>query len=382
MAHKVHDNLFKVVFGDHTLFAQFLRDFIPIDLFSNVQPEDIEDIDPRYLPTDRENRDSDTVKRINLTGYPPIFVIAITEHESKVNYRSPFKMLLYITLALEAYEKQCDKQWKAAHPKSKAKGVSHTKDFKYVPVLPIVFHDGPGAWTAERNFLNKTELSALFEKYIPSFEYIVVTLNDVTREQLLTLRDPLSLVLLADKVKGPEELALLTQLPEEYLTELEKNFPSHLKRLVANVVEGLLRHEGIDNAAIGEITNQIEKRRSTDMFDDIEKDWCNDLRSWIKAEKEIRSIKRGISMRERQIAILEEGIAAREQHNSDMEQEIAMRKRQITVRKREKSVLEREIAVLDKEKSVLERENSVIARELAMLDQEDSVLEQEKCQEA
>ncbi|MDR3302843.1 MAG: Rpn family recombination-promoting nuclease/putative transposase [Treponema sp.] len=107
MPHKVHDNLFKIVFGDHTLFAQFLRDFIAIDILKNVQPEDIEDIDTRYIPLDRENRDSDTVKRVNLTGYPPIFVIAITEHESKVNYRAAFKMLLYITLALDAYEKEC-----------------------------------------------------------------------------------------------------------------------------------------------------------------------------------------------------------------------------------------------------------------------------------
>jgi hypothetical protein len=120
-----------------------------------------------------------------------------------------------------------------------------------MPVIPIIFHDGPGEWTAEMNFLNKTELSDVLGKYIPSFEYIVVTLNNVTREQLLALKDPLSLVLLADKVKSPEELELLTELPAEYLTELEKNFPSHLKRLVADVVGGLLRHEGIDKATIG-----------------------------------------------------------------------------------------------------------------------------------
>jgi hypothetical protein len=127
MPHKVHDNLFKIVFGDHTLFSQFLRDFVPIDILKNIQPEDIEDVDTRFIPLDRENRDSDTVKRVNLKGYPPFFVIAITEHESKVNYRASFKMLLYITLALDVYEKDCDKRWKEAHPESKAKGISHTK---------------------------------------------------------------------------------------------------------------------------------------------------------------------------------------------------------------------------------------------------------------
>jgi hypothetical protein len=142
-------------------------------------------------------------------------------------------MLFYITLVLEAYEKECDRLWKEAHPHSKAKGISHTKNFKYLVVLPIIFYDGPGQWTAETNFLNRTEMRELFGKYIPSFEYIVVNFNKISWEDLLKLRDPLSFVLLTDKVKGPEELESLTELPEGYRDALEENLPNHLRRLVA-----------------------------------------------------------------------------------------------------------------------------------------------------
>ena len=35
----------KQIFGNHTLCAQFLRDYSGLELFADVQPEDIEDVD-------------------------------------------------------------------------------------------------------------------------------------------------------------------------------------------------------------------------------------------------------------------------------------------------------------------------------------------------
>jgi hypothetical protein len=329
MPHKVHDNLFKTVFGDHTMFAQFLRDFIPLDIFKNVQPEDIEDVDTRFIPLDRENRDSDTIKRVNLKNYPPFFVIAITEHESKVNYRSSFKILLYITLVLEAYEKECDKRWKEAHPKSKAKGISHTKKFKYPPVISLLFYDGPGEWTAETNFLNRTELSELFGKYIPSFEYIVVNLNKVSREKLLGLQNPLSFVLLADKVKGPEELESLTELPEGYREALEESLPGHLKKLVADVVIRLLKHAGIDEETIGQISDQIEDRRPIAMFEGITKGWAKDRRELVKLEKANAKLEQKYSTIEQKYSTIEQKYSTVEQEKSAIEQENALLKERL-----------------------------------------------------
>jgi len=40
--------------------------------------------------------------------------------------------------------------------------VTQTKDFKYPPVLPIVFYDSEDEWTAETNFLHRTEMCDIF----------------------------------------------------------------------------------------------------------------------------------------------------------------------------------------------------------------------------
>ena len=108
--HNAADNSFKLIFDDHRLFADFLRDFVNVDILKDVKPEDIEDMREWFIPLFQEQRDADTVKRVNLKGGTPFFVIAILEHQSEVNFRTCFKMLLYTTLVLTEWEKEAEKQ--------------------------------------------------------------------------------------------------------------------------------------------------------------------------------------------------------------------------------------------------------------------------------
>jgi hypothetical protein len=254
------DNSFKQILGNNQLFAEFLRDFIPIDILKNVAPEDIEDVKERYTPLFQESRESDTVKRIRLKNQSPLFVIAIVEHESGVNFRSSFKMLQYITLVLDVYEKEVNQ----ADP-----GASLRKDFKYPPVLPIVFHDGAGPWTAEKNFLNRTALSDVFEKYIPKFEYELVSLYQYSPEELTRFNDVLSLILLIDHIGTLEGKNLLKALPRDYLEQIALKIPENLNKLLTDVVTTLLDRFGAEKDDIAEITGYIEKKEITTMFDAV-----------------------------------------------------------------------------------------------------------------
>ena len=54
-----------------------------------MEPEDIEDISERFLWMWQENRDSDSVKKIRIKDVPgmeEVYVIAMIEHQSKVDY--------------------------------------------------------------------------------------------------------------------------------------------------------------------------------------------------------------------------------------------------------------------------------------------------------
>ena len=137
-----------MILNEPELLVEFLQSFIRLDILKDVKPEDIEDVPERFISFIAEQKDGDTVKRINLKDRSPLFVIAIVEHESKVNFRASYKMLLYIALILEAYEKEVNKE--------NEKEITKTKDFKYPPILPVIFYDGTGEWTAETNFLYRT----------------------------------------------------------------------------------------------------------------------------------------------------------------------------------------------------------------------------------
>ncbi|MDR1531062.1 MAG: Rpn family recombination-promoting nuclease/putative transposase, partial [Clostridiales bacterium] len=208
---KARDNGFKIIFGDHNMFADFLRDFIKIDLFKGVQANDIEDITERFLPLFQEGRDSDTIKTVRLKG-GSTYVMVVLEHESRVNYRQAFKMLQYITLFYDHYEKEENK---------KSTGASFRKDFKYPAVLPVVFYDGGGNWTAETNFYNKVENNVVFARYTPSFEYLVVNLADYDEKALTKFGDALSIALIIAKMRWPDFKGLSEKLPEEYWNKVD-----------------------------------------------------------------------------------------------------------------------------------------------------------------
>ena len=140
-------------------------------------------------------------------------------------------MLQYISLVLNDYEKEVN---------SKNKGASYAKDFKYPPVLPVVFYDGEAAWTAETNFLHRTQMIDVFEKFIPKFEYELVCLNEYSIEDLIAFGDTLSLIMIIDKIKTPDGINILGKLPADYIDRLSQNIPDRLKKLLADVITVLL----------------------------------------------------------------------------------------------------------------------------------------------
>ena len=252
--HNTADNSFKLIFGDHRLFLDFLRDFIHVDVFKDVQPEDIEDISARFLPLFQNERNSDTVKRINL-------VIAILEHQSEVNYRSSFKMLQYICLVLDAWEKEAEKE---------DTGASLRKDFKYPPVLPIVFYDGNNAWTAEKNFFERTHLNTIFQKYIPKFEYELVNLKDYSEEEIMEFNDILSIILLVDKIRGDKGKELLKHLPSDYVEKLNLQIPESMRKLLSDVISVFLEKSGVNRQEAEKYAGHIanpERKENRGMFE-------------------------------------------------------------------------------------------------------------------
>ena len=136
--------------------------------------------------------DSDSVKKVRLKDCE-LFLIAIVEHQSKVHYDMAFKLLRYIVMVLTDYESEQEK---------KKPGVTHTKEFRYPPILSVVYYEGTDRWTAARNFKDRVYLNDVLGRYIPDFEYVVVPVASYTNEELIEKKDELSLIMLINKLRS------------------------------------------------------------------------------------------------------------------------------------------------------------------------------------
>lgn len=160
---KIHDNAAKLVFGDSLLCAQFLNGYTDIPLFKDIKPEDIEDISSQFLPLFQESRDSGAVKRIRIAD-SEIYLIALIEHQSQTDFDMSFRLLRYMVFIWTDYANTQEK----LHP-----NITKSKAFRYPPILPIIYYEGTGEWTAALNFKERVFLSDIFEEYIPDFKYQV-----------------------------------------------------------------------------------------------------------------------------------------------------------------------------------------------------------------
>lgn len=257
---KAKDNGARLIFKDPILCAEFLRGYLDIDLLKEIQPEDIEDISDRFLPMWQEERDSDSVKKIHLKDFS-LYLIAIVEHQSRVHYDMAFRMLRYIVMVLIDYAEEQEKLHK---------GITKIKDFKYPPILPIVYYEGTDRWNAVKNFKDRVYLNDIFGEYIPDFEYLIVPLHQYTNQDLIEKQDELSLIMLINKLRSSKDFKHLKEIPDEYFDSLNENTPEYLLRLISKIVSVFLYKLNISKEEVERFTEQIERRKFGMLFDNFE----------------------------------------------------------------------------------------------------------------
>lgn len=254
---KVHDSSSKLIFGNAELCSQFLRNYMDMPILKNVKAEDIEDVSERYIPMFTEERNSDTVKRVKISEKDTLYFISLIEHKTKVDYNICMQLLRYMVYIWEDYEKEQEKQ---------QKGITKTKDFKYPPIIPIVYYEGKEKWTAVRNFKDRIFFDKAFEPFTPKFFYKLIQLNKYSIQELVEKNDELSFVMLINRIQSAEEFRELN-LPEQYLKNLSEHSTDELLTIIERVVEVMLRHLQISEKEVEEFTEQVKERKMGELFE-------------------------------------------------------------------------------------------------------------------
>ncbi|MBR3825633.1 MAG: Rpn family recombination-promoting nuclease/putative transposase [Lachnospiraceae bacterium] len=259
---QVRDSGGKIIFGDNTLCSQFLRDYIPLPYLKDVQPEDIEDVSDRFVPLFAEERNADRVKKVNIRGEKPFFLVSLIEHKTHVDYNVCMQIFRYMVYIWDAYEKE---------EEQKQKGISKLADFKYPVILPIVYYEGAEKWTVPKDFKSRIQQGEAFGKYVPDFEYYLVPLKDYSNEELLDKADEISLVMLINKLQTPEDVEKFRRIPPQKLEEILKETPKHLLDIIGNVLLAFLLKENVQVEEAEDLAGKVREKKMGMLFENMEK---------------------------------------------------------------------------------------------------------------
>lgn len=259
---RVRDSGGKVIFDNHTLCSQFLRDYVDLPYLKDVRPEDIEDVSEQYVTLFAEERDSDRVKRVHIDGgSTPFFLVSLIEHKTRPDYNVCMQIFRYMVYIWETYEKEAE---------GIQKGVAKTEGFLYPPILPIVYYEGAREWNVPLDFKSRIREGSVFGKYLPDFEYYLVPLKDYSNEALMAKRDEISLVMLINKLQTAEDIENFRKLPGRDIEAILQDSPEYLVDTIADVLKAFLLKMNVPVSETERLTDKVREKKMGELFADME----------------------------------------------------------------------------------------------------------------
>lgn len=279
----------KDIFGNSELCAQFLRDYADIPLLKHVQPQDIEEAQLRYHFFDEAELNSDNVKRIRITDerivreLSVVYVVALIEHKSYVDYDVAMQLLRYMVCIWYDWAKE-RKDFSEYHSR---------KNFKYPPVIPIVYYEGKQKWTAELRLKDRIFLSELFSDYIPDFTYRIVENRKYTEDELLLKADEMSLLMLLNQIQTAEDTSVLKKVSKERFNAIIRHSSKAVLDEVLKAVQGLCRQLNLTEAETEECLQRVKERDMGYLWENAEKmDIQEERRLRAEAEQRLEQAQR------------------------------------------------------------------------------------------
>ena len=247
---QVRDVNNRQVFKNHTLCAQFLRDYAGLDILKNVQPEDIEDVTEKYQAYLGVEFETDTVKKIHLQGLNeniPLYMVSLIEHKSDVDYNVSMQLLRYMVCIWDDYAKTMEKE---------QLGNSQNKGFRYPPIFPIVYYEGIGEWTASMNVRERIFMNEVFASYIPEFTYRLVNVHQYTNEELLIHEDEMSLLMMINRIQTPQDFTDFINTNQGEICGIVERASENIVQIIVNALWALFMKMQV---SVPEATDCIRK---------------------------------------------------------------------------------------------------------------------------
>jgi len=258
-----HDKRFKELFSNKKSFLSLLRDCVKDDWVNSVDEEFLKKSEKSFILQDFSELEADIVYEASLDGRKVIFYI-LQELQSFVDYRMPYRLLLYIVEILRDFYNHSDVDER------------DNKGFKFPVVFPIVFYSGSGTWTVPLNLNQMFDGYERFGGHVLNFNYMLVDAKGFEEKQLKAFSSKLlAAVLLMEKSQN--DLEFYDNIRKS-LSDV-KNFDYEEKRIFNLFIK-------IMDIAYGKNRSQeIQNMLSDNKIEEVDRMLC-DLVENAKREKE------------------------------------------------------------------------------------------------
>ena len=190
------------------------------------------------------------------------FLISLIEHKSNVEYNIHMQIFRYMVYIWERYERRMEQE----NP-----GCTRRKDFTYPPIIPIVYYEGKGRWTAPMEFKDKIMFGETFKEFLPNFSDYIVPVHDYSNETLLEHGDEISLVMLINKLQSIDDVEQFRSLPAKKVEEILKDTPDYLLDIIANVLRAFLRRENVPEEETETLVGKVKEKKMGELFANMDK---------------------------------------------------------------------------------------------------------------
>ena len=157
-----HDRLFKRVMSDEANVRQFIKEFLPKDISSQIDLKEM-----KLIPTEKVKgynkyyMDIAVECHISNTKGQLYFVF---EHKSYPDPGVLLQILSYMTVTWDEQRK---------------------KNVPLTPIIPVVVYHGSSSWNVTTHFQGQfNSLNESIKPYIPEFNYVLVDLTKLSNEEI------------------------------------------------------------------------------------------------------------------------------------------------------------------------------------------------------
>jgi predicted transposase/invertase (TIGR01784 family) len=201
----IHDSGYKKLFSNQTIFRQLIQTFVKADWVDELDFSSCQTVDKSFISEHYKETESDLLYKIRFREreiYLYILIATKVSWQSTVDDFMALRVLNYITNFYMDYL--------ASH-----KGVK-----KLPAVFPMVLYNGERRWTAPVKISDVIEEQPSLAPYSLDFQYLLIAENEYSREALLTIRNIVSTLFLAE---SHYDIALLeTELVQLFESETDK----------------------------------------------------------------------------------------------------------------------------------------------------------------